>query len=198
MRAIAGLLASLALLLSTGCAERGAREASGGEPMPQRASADASACTASTMDSQRCRDMRASVIAAAGDRESVIERALDWVDDGVAFDRTRTHYGFRADCSGFVAMAWGESMDLSGGDLPEPMEASKPLANIDDLQPGDALSKGGHIVLFGAWANDARDSAIVIEQPHDGVTTMRDVPRSYMSKLTPVRSKLFDSRVASR
>lgn len=148
----------------------------------------ASTCTQANMATDACAALRSVAIARAADTGS-IDRALEWLDDGVVGGRGRLHHGYRADPSGFVAMAWAETVPMTGGDEPpEASSAGAPLASASDLEPGDALSRGHHMVLFGAWTDQTQKSAIVFEQPREGLTAMHLVPRATVDTFVPVRN----------
>ena len=116
-----------------------------------------------------------------------MDRALEWLDDGVVGGRARLHRGYQADSTGMVAMAWAESVDMVDGNEPPPRPTSTRLASTDDLTPGDALESHGHALLFGGWMDAERASAIVLEQPDVGPAAMHSVPRTALVGWTPVR-----------
>jgi hypothetical protein len=112
-------------------------------------------------------------------RELIIARAQFWVDQGVHY---LAHDGgqwpatasdpdgrpYRADCSGYVAMAWAAQeapdtcdFDAIGFEIP-----------ATELQSGDAVlwkggggygDDGGHVLIFEHWLNDRRDSYMSYE-----------------------------------
>ena len=111
-------------------------------------------------------------------RREVLERAQFWVARGVRYltadgrcpasapDPNGRRY--RTDCSGYVCMAWhvaGEPSTERFGDLGGPIHR-------DELLPGDALlwagrggygPDGGHVLLFGRWANPERSAYLGYE-----------------------------------
>jgi hypothetical protein len=106
--------------------------------------------------------------ASAITRDEVLARAKQWIDAGLPYCQAPnggydgacgkkcvrpsnpTWDPYRSDCSGYVSWAWG---------LPAPGKVVSGLASISnvinasDLKPGDALSSGGHIMLFVGWVN---------------------------------------------
>ena len=100
-------------------------------------------------------------------RSEIVERACSWLRDSVPYSRTRFHQNehgiYRADCSGFVSMAWG----LPG--VPEDRRGgydTHGLAVVSDLIPAEQLRAGDvvirtdgtdvtrHVVIFAAWAEE--------------------------------------------
>ncbi len=105
-------------------------------------------------------------------RSQVLPRAQSWVGIGLVYDQANTHDGYRTDCSGYVSMCWdlGYSDDTTGF-VPNGEAAWIPKA---DLKPGDAIlndaaGNAGHVVLFGAWANEAQSSYLGYEFTPAGV-----------------------------
>lgn len=75
------------------------------------------------------------------------------------------HGAWRADCSGYVSMAWNTDNWLTVGDGPRALTGvagarslSSPIS-YQSLRPGDALAyqdysgAGAHVVLFARWAD---------------------------------------------
>src|SRR5438105_14469861 len=60
--------------------------------------------TSSDLVSAACN--RAIVAKASGPRRSALDRGLRWFDEKVPYSQSRSHDGYRTDCSGFVSMAW--------------------------------------------------------------------------------------------
>ena len=99
-----------------------------------------------------------------GESNSIIQRAKVWVDRAVSYDQGATanpngtaaspSTGYRADCSGFVSMAWG--LPAQGLQVPNTVSLTQyatTLNSLDQLQPGDAINNrqwgnNGHVVLF--------------------------------------------------
>lgn len=118
-----------------------------------------SACTASAI--------RAGTPAA---RRPIIERALNWVSNGVQYSQTPQSRwgGYRTDCSGLVSMAWG---------LPPPGNTTHSFAGgpwdngrsqriqWSELEPGDALNNPQHhIMLFAGWLDENHTRFCTIEE----------------------------------
>ena len=179
-------LALVGFLVLSSCAAHGPR------PLP---SADDAApplaatttCTRANMETAACEDLRRAALGDADTGSTSVERALEWLDDGVMGNRARLHRGYRADSTGLLAMAWAQSADLVDGNEPPPAPESTPLPGTDSLAPGDALESHGHALLFGGWTDAERTSAIVLTQPDVGPAAMHAVPRSSLEAWTPVR-----------
>lgn len=118
--------------------------------------------------SSSCKITRSQILeSAVGARREAIVRGFEWLDDHVPYSQSRSHEGYRTDCSGFVSMCWklGTSLTTAGFSSGA---SSSALASYNSLQPADALvmrSGGhGHIVLFLGWNDAAHSSACVLEQ----------------------------------
>jgi len=111
-------------------------------------------------------------------RHAVLARARFWVDqqvhyfteDGQAPEHALDPDGrpYRTDCSGYVCMAWRAE---SQPDTSEFDELGSEISR-DALLPGDALlwkgaggygPQGGHVLLFGRWADPSRSSYLGYE-----------------------------------
>ncbi|GAA2208852.1 hypothetical protein GCM10009850_043100 [Nonomuraea monospora] len=101
-------------------------------------------------------------------RSEVLARAQNWVDRNVRYNLTRApgtlvtdaegddKYG--PDCSGLVSMAWhitansgkggNSTVDFAG------YGGKIVLGSLDDLKPGDAILRSGHMELFARWKNE--------------------------------------------
>ena len=115
-----------------------------------------------------CKLSRGQILGSvAGGRHEAIGRGFEWLDDHVAYSQSRSHEGYRTDCSGFISMCWktGTSYTTAGYISGA---ASSALGSYSNLQPADALvyrsGSHGHIVLFLGWNDDAHSSACVLEQ----------------------------------
>jgi hypothetical protein len=139
--------------------------------------------------------LAASDVDEAITRPEVIARAKAWLtaynggpvpysqDTGSPFQ------GYRRDCSGFVSMAWKLGISRSTETLP----GVSSRIGKDDLKPGDVLGNlgpgtggdAGHVVIFEAWANDARTAYVGIEQAGDTMSTVRrTIPYPYFNNNT--------------
>jgi hypothetical protein len=140
-------------------------------------------------------------------RAEIVERACTWLRDSVPYGQAKFHANehgiYRADCSGFVSMAWGlpgKPEDRHGGlDTPG-------LAGVSTLIPRSTLRAGDivirtdgtnldrHVVIFAAWAEEQgrywayeqaggyRTRLRVVEYPYDSAAELY-VPRRYRSVL---------------
>ncbi|MFE1871225.1 hypothetical protein ACFW9N_10020, partial [Streptomyces sp. NPDC059496] len=92
-------------------------------------------------------------------QEQIITRAHDWINNAVPYSmydawKDNTVGGpYRADCSGFISMAWGLKDSLVTGTLPDvSIVTAKNVIGYTGLQPGDALDfTKEHVVLFDSW-----------------------------------------------
>lgn len=121
-------------------------------------------------------------------RSTIIERANSWVNNPVPYNMNGSAPDpdgkyYRADCSGFVSMAWGLDDSYSTVTLPD---VSHEIAK-DDLKPGDILLKGGpgtggangHVTIFNGWANDDHTAYNGIEQSGSQNTVAREIAYPY-------------------
>ncbi|MEV4316276.1 hypothetical protein [Actinocrispum sp. NPDC049592] len=117
-------------------------------------------------------------------RDQVMERARSWLTEEVPYSQTELHtnqYGrYRADCSGYVSMAWGlpgHPMLRDGGLNTFGLAAVSYPVHHKDLLPGDVLLRSDgtnitrHVVIFDRWAS--RNSYWGFEQAGDSGTTYR-------------------------
>ncbi|QFU91922.1 VCBS repeat-containing protein [Amycolatopsis sp. YIM 10] len=143
----------------------------------------------------------ASAVGGPITRAEIIARAKYWYDRGDTWysqdqadaisDGTGGKY--RPDCSGLVAMAWHLPKKSDGWDLnTDDFEsyAHKSWVDLDDLLPGDALLRNGHIELFEKWVNpgDHRDGAWVYSENDYGQKTNHNInPWSEMETYRGIR-----------
>ncbi|MFE4975584.1 peptidoglycan-binding protein, partial [Kitasatospora sp. NPDC056651] len=116
-------------------------------------------------------------------RAQIIQRAQNWVNQGVPYSMSRYWSdGYRQDCSGFVSMAWGLSSSQTTWTLPNFAER----IGKNDLQPGDVLiynnpanpQAGSHVTIFGGWTDSSRTQYIAYEQTNPS-TKKRTTPYAY-------------------
>ncbi len=98
-------------------------------------------------------------------RQWIQWRAVTWVKDGVPYDNTKYHDGYRQDCSGYVSFAWSLSKSYTGDDW----RSFANQINLDSLQPGDAIDnpqKGdlGHMILFMGWIDKKAGTFVGFEE----------------------------------
>lgn len=110
-------------------------------------------------------------------RSEVVARAKAWTNKHVPYSQSRIHWGYRADCSGFVSYALA---------LKKPGYTTVALSNTmrpvgkRDLKPGDIMvARGVHTVLFGGWANKERTKYIAYEQSASSGSVHRVTPYPY-------------------
>ncbi|GGN82387.1 hypothetical protein GCM10010112_59760 [Actinoplanes lobatus] len=90
-------------------------------------------------------------------RAEVLERAQYWLDhqpgpynQGATSPGPGDGYNYRRDCSGYVSMAWHLNANPSTEGIPN----YAPSISKADLKPGDVLnSYSEHVLLFKSWAN---------------------------------------------
>ena len=100
-------------------------------------------------------------------RSEIVERACSWLRDSVPYSQTKFHQNehgiYRADCSGFVSMAWGlpgvPEARHGGLDTPGLVHVSG-LIEPEELKAGDVIIRAEgtnqtrHVVIFAAWAEE--------------------------------------------
>ncbi len=102
-------------------------------------------------------------------RQSILARAKNWSDRGVAYSSGVHLSGYRTDCSGFVSMCWDLPRSLTTASLPSVAHR----ISAADLQPGDILlntspGRGGHAVMFDHWANARHTAYMAYEETPSG------------------------------
>ncbi|GLZ29499.1 hypothetical protein Lesp02_16890 [Lentzea sp. NBRC 105346] len=125
-------------------------------------------------------------------RAEIIERAESWLRRPVPYGQHKFHaneYGiYRADCSGYVSMAWGlpgkppdrhgglDTVGLAGVSV----EVAKgELALGDVLIRSDGTRETRHVVLFAGWADEAGEKYWGYEQAGGACTALRLVSYPY-------------------
>ncbi|MGW2667686.1 hypothetical protein ACWC5F_06430, partial [Streptomyces sp. NPDC001272] len=94
-------------------------------------------------------------------QQQIIARAHDWIDNAVPYSQSLAWQDsavggpYRADCSGFISMAWGLKDSLVTWTLPDVSTVTATdVIGYTGLQPGDALDyTADHVVLFDSWAD---------------------------------------------
>jgi len=104
-------------------------------------------------------------------RATVISRAQKWVNDGVTYSQSRTHLGYRTDCSGYVSYTW--VLAKPGIDTTRFPNISTKIAK-GSLKRGDILlnkaaGNSGHVAIFEKWANSAHSSYVGYELSGSGI-----------------------------
>ncbi|MET7749569.1 hypothetical protein [Micromonospora sp. NPDC005367] len=96
-------------------------------------------------------------------RSEVLARAQDWADHDYTYTQTgyasdvEGDHSYRRDCSGLVSMAWHLTTSYNTGDYMNGA-ASYTLGSLNDLKPGDAMVRDGHMELFARWKSDSDHS----------------------------------------
>lgn len=116
----------------------------------------------------------------SSERKDIVDRALERVNHRIGYSQSATTNGYRDDCSGFVSAAWG--LDGPGLNTYGLMGSSvSHQITKDDLQPGDALIAGDHVVLFGGWADSSHTKYIALEDNGSQGTVSHVIPYPYYS-----------------
>lgn len=115
-----------------------------------------------------------------GERKDIVDRALERINHRIGYSQSATTNGYRDDCSGFVSAAWGldgpglNTYGLMGSGVSHQITK-------DDLQPGDAMIAGDHVVLFGGWADSSHTKYIALEDNGSQGTVSHVIPYPYYS-----------------
>ena len=139
-------------------------------------------------------------------RADILTRARSWLAVSVPYSQAlcyQNQYGdYRADCSGFVSMAWGIGglgSDIWTGNI---LTKSHTIAR-SDLQPGDALLRHtgnvheNHVALFVKWYDSAHTEPLVMEQTGSRDTVQDAWSQSNASLYTPIRYNNVDDSTAT-
>ena len=115
-----------------------------------------------------CKNSRAQILGSvSGGRLNAIERGFTWLDARVPYSQSRSHGGYRTDCSGFVSMCWELGTSQTTATFAAGASSST-LSSYESLQPADALVRrsggSGHIVLFLGWNDSSHASACVLAE----------------------------------
>ena len=111
-----------------------------------------------------CSSSRDDILASASaSRRQAIERGFGWLDENVPYSQSKSHAGYRTDCSGFVSMCWELGTSTTTAVLFRANQYASDLGSWDDLLPADALVRNGHTVLFLGWEPD-KSGVCVLEQ----------------------------------
>ena len=187
-----GAAALLASLSVTGCA------AHADPPADQKVDPEAIGDTSEALTTA-CTLSRSEILASVSSgRMQAIERGFAWYDDRVPYSQSRSHEGYRTDCSGFVSMCWELGTSFTTASFASGGAESGPLSSYSKLVPGDALvhrSHGsGHIVLFLGWNDDAESSACVLEEASTALDMQfraRTTESLHASGYKPIRADKF-------
>ncbi|MBI5534802.1 MAG: thrombospondin type 3 repeat-containing protein [Deltaproteobacteria bacterium] len=101
------------------------------------------------------------------ERRCIFERAFEWVDDHVMYSQTpQSKYGgYRTDCSGYVSYSWGlPPPGILANDFHNTSEPYSKKIDWADLQPGDAIARPGHVLLFAGWLNSSHTAFCSMEE----------------------------------
>ncbi|GEM46250.1 hypothetical protein [Deinococcus cellulosilyticus] len=102
---------------------------------------------------------------AISDRNTIVSRAQNWVNQAIPYNQGAWYQGYRQDCSGFVSMAW----DIGTSAVTSTLKNYAVTILRDQLQPGDAINNqgignAGHVVLFKGWLNAERTRFVALEE----------------------------------
>lgn len=140
---------------------------------------------------------RANAFGAIG-RQDVLNRARYRISLNLPYNSEPAGYtdGYRQDCSGFVAYAWGAPTPGYGTSEMEAHGAFKIAWN--DLQPGDAVNNpnpgaAGHVMIFSHWINDANRNVFqALEHTGSGERIYNHSRTELQGSYHPVRWKGVD------
>jgi hypothetical protein len=117
-------------------------------------------------------------------RADAVARAQQWVDANLLYCQSRSGVfdGFcnracdrndldpawspyRSDCSGLISWAWGLPAPgrVTGDFAPFNTQVSVAI-DASLLEPGDAVNNADHVMLFKAWGNAAKTTALFLEE----------------------------------
>ena len=134
--------------------------------------------------SEKTEDEHDSISSLGGaiSRDEVLARAQNWVDWGVMYSQDQSNpyqdgdgHFYRADCSGYVSMAWHLAKKPGGGDFNTTDFGSTNLKTVlgsyGELTAGDALDGVGygHIVLFDRWVDAAQTQMWIYQESDYGI-----------------------------
>ncbi|GAA2036385.1 hypothetical protein GCM10009839_41600 [Catenulispora yoronensis] len=114
-------------------------------------------------------------------RSEILQRAQYWVDQGYVYSPDAPNKytyspdaagkSYRNDCSGLVSEAWHLSSSQTTDSFPGSGLITN-LSGLDQLKPGDAVLRTGHIELFARWksASDHTQGAYVYSFNRAGET----------------------------
>jgi hypothetical protein len=110
----------------------------------------------------------ASSVGGSITRNEILARAQYWVNAGYVYSPNAPSsysydddaYGtsYRDDCSGLVSEAWHLSKSYVTGDFQDGVAPYTTLGSLDDLLPGDAIVRTGHMELFAFWKSGSDHS----------------------------------------
>jgi hypothetical protein len=83
---------------------------------------------------------------------------------------------YRSDCSGFVSWSWGLAAPGRTTSTLAPYDTTASvLIKVDDLQAGDALNSGHHVMLFGGWVDKDAGKASILQESRCGTTASEKI-----------------------
>jgi hypothetical protein len=110
-------------------------------------------------------------------RAGILVRAEHWILLRVEYGSydnngdNNSFEGYRADCSGFVSMAWQLTTPSGAKTSPTTSQLDSYAVDIDydELLPGDILNdkgmgQGGHVVIFVTWLNQEQTRFLAFEE----------------------------------
>jgi hypothetical protein len=138
---------------------------SSGTPLPYAEGDPGAGSEAITVSARSGVCNRAKVMASVtGARRTVLVRGFSWLDQNVPYSQSRTFNGYRTDCSGFVSMCWETGTSHTTAVFASGGGNTAALRSWNELSPGDALVRRGHMMLFTGWADSAKSGVCVLEQ----------------------------------
>ncbi|MFN8074853.1 MAG: hypothetical protein U0Q15_05450 [Kineosporiaceae bacterium] len=128
-------------------------------------------------------------------RSEILARAKKWVDLHIPYSQSDCNSDYdgrkyRTDCSGFVSMAWGLTTSYATPDFFSDSRGPWTTISWSDLQPGDAVVRDGHIVLFVSWTDSTKTRFNDYEEmdtDHGTIAYTRSVATSKSDGYHPIR-----------
>jgi hypothetical protein len=132
-------------------------------------------------------------------RATVLARAQTWMDRHVHYSQHKTYRGYRTDCSGYASMCWATSKP---GWSTSSFHHVTHKIKVEELKPGDALHKVGHIRIFYGWVDDAHTMYVAYEQTSSSaasgtVTNIKLIANDLAAGYHPCRYNHIQSSPAS-
>ncbi|MFI1154107.1 hypothetical protein ACH4T5_35020, partial [Streptomyces sp. NPDC020817] len=132
-----------------------------------------------------------AVFGGAITQQQIIARAHDWISNSVPYSQSlawkdSTVGGpYRADCSGFISMAWGLNDSLVTQNLPNVSTVTATdVIGYTGLQPGDALDyTAEHVVLFDSWIDKSAGTFYYDAEHRPGTSADQQKGSVYASTL---------------
>lgn len=143
------------------------------------------------LDSARAQGSIPKPVRTTISREKILERAHYWLETQPQYSQVSTSPDengreYRSDCSGYISMAWAyEGQGI--GVTTHTLSSIAKKVGWDDVQPGDALLRNGHVVLVASWEGDGGQIWHMSSPSTDMVDTHRTLSSLKAQGYTPYR-----------